>query len=539
MLTALEAKPQALYMLDDTTPLQDYSGYNRTATNVGTTITHPPLVKGAGYATGFSSVVIGSFASPVFTQGQESRPFTLEVWLFPSIVANDYQQVLGNLNQMDGLVIFGTTIHFVTKYSDATEARCSYDIGQPRRVHVVGTHTAEKNSLYVNGELVSEVEISATQQATTYVTTSASLSSGTSAQAAGAQRTALNGVTIYDYALDGATIERNYLSGIIDDEVVPQFNGDIIPVSMDNADIFLEQRWDTDEDWLQAELRNVVVVDNELVPQFNGDVSVAGVWKDNFPIDVAGTTSIYGLMISWEGTGAVVEASNNGTTWETVVSGRRSTTVSVGYNPTGKQIQLRVSFPGGITNDPAFIRNLHVVGLQTATTQPVGGRTVTYTNAMPQYERVPQEFMNDWGVWLNGATHTLNISADTVESTPLRTLELWVKRTGAIAPTISVSGTQYINGVASAGSLTIGQWTLLHIVLASDNTTGVTITGPGQVGQVGIYDTALSATDIANIYAAYFGSNVTRVSDTSVVGITEPATSATIYAHDWTIQGAG
>lgn len=536
LLTALADRPQALYMMDDTTPFQDYSGYNRNATASATPVRYLPLVRGTTFSQYFSSTVVGTFASPVFAQGQELNSFTLEAWLFPSIMAADYQQLLGNLNQMDGLVIFSTAVHFVTKYADGSEARVSYELGDQRRAYVVAVHTSEKNALYVDGELVDEIAITDAQRASQYSSAATDLTSGTTASA---QRTALGGIGIYDYALTGNTIAQHYEAGLMEDDAVTQFNGDIIPLSIETADVFLDQSWNDEDDWYEGRTINVKYANDRLTPQFSGNVSMPGQWLTVVPIYVANTTSAYGMMFTWEGTGVTVEASNNGVGWETVVNGRRSTQMAVGTDPTGKQTQLRVTFAGGITNDTSYIKNLRVVCFRTNTTQQVAGRTVTYTNALPQYPRYPTEYRSDWGAWLQTATHTLTLSDDVVDATPIRSLGIWIKKTTSTNPVISVSGTQYINGVQSAATLVNGHWTLMHIVLAADHTGPVTITGPAQVGQIGVYSTALSAQDIADIAAAYFGNNVTRVTDASVVGVAESTNAAQIYAHDWTIQASG
>lgn len=525
-----------LFQLDDTSPFQDYSGYNRVATISGTPATHASLVRGASYSQIFSSTTTAVFASPVFKQGYEDDAFALSAWVLPIGPVSE-QQILGNPGQMDGLLINGTVVSMVTKYTTAPEARCSFDIQQRRAVFAFGVHTETKNSLYINGELVAEVELTEQQQADTFASTSANLSCGSTV---GSQRIAVNAIAYYSSVPDGVDILRQYETGTElsdDEEVVSSFGGTHIPLSLNNADIFIDQWWETDEDWYAASMYNVIVQDESLMPQVEGNTSLPGYWLDSFILSAAEVTSIYGVSLNWDGEGATVEVSLDGTTWETAQRGVNVAMIPPGFDPTNKELQIRVSFPGGIVDDKSFLDGLNVVGLLSASNQPVGGRTVTYNNAFPERDYRPLAFHNNWGVEI-GSGGSVTISADAVEAIPARTIEMWIRRSGT-NPTVSISGTTYQNGVLSTATLDDGEWTLMHIVAAADVTGDIVISGPAQVGYVGIYESALSADEILDIYDAYVGRNNWRVNDNSVVAVSDNANNASIYAYDWSIQSAG
>lgn len=542
VLEALRNKPLALYLMDDTSPFQDYSGYNRTASAAGgTPPKHISLCKGAAFATVLGNSITATFASPVFNQGFEHQSFSLEAWvrvISPNATPVE-QQVLGNSGRMDGLTIKGTVVSFVTKYTTAPEARASYDLQQEQSVNLIGVHTKDKNSLFVNGELVSEVSLTEEQQADQFAPTSASLSSGS---ASSTQLIAVNGIGIYGSALDQVAAARHNLVGrnLPDgEEVVGSNEGDRIPLSLANANLFLDQWWSTEEDWKLADLSGVAVRDDRLVPQFDGDVSIHGEWLDTFALSTANTTSVYGVAFNWDGIGANIEVSLDGTTWEAVQRGVKVETIPAGFDPTNKVLLVRVTFPGGITNDESFLDNLNAVGLLTSTAPSVAGRVVSYVGATQEREYAPLTLHENWGVEID-AGGTVTISADTSdEASPARTLELWIKATGATNPTVSMTGTTYINGVAGSTTLPVDQWVLMHIVAAANVTGSITINGPAQVGQVGIYETALSASDVAGLYAQYVGTNTLRVGDNSLVQVAESANPVKIYAHDWSIQSSG
>ena len=537
VLNSLRDHPVAMFQMDDTTPLQDYSGYSRNATvSGGTPAQHIALVKGAAYSTVLNTTITASFDSVVFKKGFESQAFTLAAWVRANGTPSE-QQVLGNPGQMDGLVINGTTVSFVTKYVSAPEARASFDLQQPHSVAIWGVHTQNKNSLYVDGELVAEIAITEEQQADQYASTAGSLMSGTTS---GTQEIGVNCVAMYSYALDQDAIMRQYLEGIdLPDasEVLGTFAGDRIPVSVEVADVFLSQNWETKEHWESGQINNVALSESTLVPQFDGDTSVEGNWLDSFVLSSANSTSIYGVSLNWDGEGAIVEVSLDGTAWEAVSRGVNVSTIAPGFDPTDEVLQVRVNFPGGIVNDESYLDSLNVVGYLSPVSNVVAGRTITYSSATPENEYRPIKLHDNWGAEV-AASGSLVISSDSLESLPARTIEVWVKRTGA-NPTFSATGAYYQDGAVATSTLPLNRWTLFHIVAGADISGSITISGPAQVGVVGIYSTALTATDISNVYKAYTGTDSYKVGDNSVIGISEQPDSATIYAYDWTIQGAG
>lgn len=531
VLTALQDRPQGLFQMDDTSPLQDYSGYNRVATATGSPVEHAALVAGASYAPVLGTY-LPTYDVPVFKLPSES--FTLSAWVKQTSGTGE-QQILGHTGQYDGLTINGTIVSFVTKYTAATEARCSFDLQTSRAVFVVGVHTEEKNSLYVNGELVSEVLLNDTQKSASFVTGNV-----TSGETAGTSRMAVNNVAYYAYALSGDVVKRQYLAGMSvppPDEVVVNSGGDYMPVSVEAFDTFLNQTWDTEEEWEAGQLQNVVVVDEQLVPQFDGDTSMPGSWLTSFDIESSNVTSIYGVNLNWDGEGATVQTSLDGTTWATATRGANIAAIPAGFNPTGKVLQVKVSFPGGIVNDESYLDHLNVVGFTTGTTRESDGRTLAYTLSHPESEYPHLEYHDNWGVDIKSGGSVV-ISADALESLPARTLEVWIKRNGN-TPSISLTGDYYQNGILATSTLPDLSWVLLHVVAAADITGTITINGPAQIGHIGVYDTALTATQIANIYNAYVGRSVASVPDSSVLAITQVTNAAQIYAHDWSIQGAG
>jgi hypothetical protein len=526
--------------MDDTTPLQDFSGYNRVGSIVGGTPTHmPALVKGAQWSPVLTSAITAEYTTSVFTQGREKQPFSLMATVYPiKLTTDSVQQILSNSGQYDGLSINGTVVSFTTQYVTTGEARCSYDIQFPRAVNIVGIHTESKNSLFVDGELVDEIDITPAQQADIFASTNGKLYSGLTTSTS---KLAINAVGVYSYSLTQSAIRslhrtaRDMPNGR---DMTAMFNGEMVPVSKTLADIFLDQWWQTEEDWKTGTFQGATTTNDQLTPQFDGATSITGKWFGNVILTTVDSATIFGVNLDWEGGGATVEVSLDGAAWSAVTRGVNVSIIPPGFNPTNQQLIVRVTFAGGIVDDPSYLDNLNVVVLRTATS-PLAFRTITNSLAYQQRDYSPPQMHEQWGTQIQ-ASGSITIGPDASDAAMHpRTIELWIKKLNTTNPTINVTGTTYQNGVAASTTLPVGEWTLFHVVASADFTSNVVITGPAQVGQIIYYETQLTAGQVAEIAAAYSNAVSLRATDTSVIGVTQSTDAANIYAHDWAITGAG
>jgi len=489
---------------------------------IGDSATYPTVFTGDSPGAEWSGIAGGSFARMLASEGP--------------------QQILSNSGQYDGLTMNGTKIAFGTKYLTSGEAKIEYDLQVPRAVHVFGIHSPDKNSLYVDGKLVGEVAISEDQKKDKFIATDGKLYSGTTLSSKGLM---LNGVAAYSYPVPAESVARHYSAGRrnVGPAGMHTFGGIVIPVSKNMADVLVERKWNSGADWKNATLNGTVVDSDRLVPQFSNGVSVKGMWIDNCDLYDAGTANtINSVNLMWDGEGAVVEASLDNVTWETAERGKNLAIIPAGFNPTNKELLVRVSFPGGIAGDTSYVDNLTVTVFKTGVSQAPGGRTVTYTQpAYVQDNYTPIELRDDWGVKLPLSTGNVTISADTTEDARvMRTAEIWIKPLADLNTTFNVNAAQiYQNGVAASPALKTGQWVLLHLVLATDSTGILLINGPAQIGQVTIYDTALTAAQVSDIYTSYVGVPAWRVGDNSVFAVAQSPEAANIYAHNWAIESSG
>lgn len=532
--------PLAFWLCDDTVPFQEHSGTGASGgkkTGTSDPTTSIPLVAGAAFSSVFKTASIGQFTCNVFKQGLESRPFALEAWILPiPKTTTGPQQILSHDGQFDGLSIEGKVVRFATEYLVEAPAEVDFDLQEYQLAHVVGIHNNDKNELWVNDVLVASVDITDAQKADSYVATDGFLYCGNTTST---QELAINGVAFYT-SISGDQIHQNYLAGIDfigQYRVVPQYDG--LPFSLDAATgaVFLRNSWVDSSDFSLGIKNNVEYSPDQINPSYSSGLSVAGTWTVGTPLDAQADTSIYGVMVAWSGKDITVDVSLDGTTWTPAISGELVSIISNGYNPTGKDLQIRVSFAGGLAVDPAYLESLTVIGFRNNSVNSLANRTVTVSHpAVMREDYEPNLYRDDNGVNLHNGT--LTIGTDTgPDADVARTLELWIKPISG-APTISVGGTKYRNGVADA-TLPIGEWSLIHYVAGVDITSDITVTGNCIVGQAALYPTPLSSTDVSNIYKSYTGAQTIRFTETVDVEITEGATPAAIYTHDWAIDGAG
>lgn len=452
------------------------------------------------------------------------------------VASNNPQQILSSLDRYDGLTIDGTEISFSTKYVKTGEAKCTYDMQVLQKAEIVGVHTSAKNSLYVNGVAVAEVDITPEQQLDAYDSPNSNLYTGKSASSQGVL---VNNLITYPRALHTEEITAIYNANNrrATGNVPKMFDGEDILIGSTVRPAFLSTGWSSDEDWNNASKDLVAVEGGQLVPQMQNGVSLAGTWTDSIDLYTGDTpVNIDSMNLFWYGSGETVEASIDGENWVVVNKGENLSIIPQGFDPTNKALYIKVSFAAGLTD--SYVDSMRVRGY-TSSTALSNGRVVSYSNpAVVMDEYAPAILRDDWGVTL-GPGGTVVIGADTSEnpSNPL-TVEVWFKtNSGSIAVSPAGTGTTYINGGAY-DTPRVGEWTVMHSVHTTPLTGTLSIAGDVVVGKVVYYSAALTATQVAAIVANYTGVNTVTYDGTGSLTITEPASSATVYAHDWAISAA-
>lgn len=518
----------------------DYSGYGYDATSTGAPTAHLPLVTSLDSAVVFSNSAVGQFDAGIFAAGQEDYTFALAV-SFRTIKkttglsdSDGPQQVLGHSGQMDGIVVNGSVVSFSTKYVGGKEVVVSYDTKTEMSVHAVAVHTNEKNSLYVNGVLVAEKDIPEDVRGLAYVANDGKLYSGTSTST---RALAVNMIVVYNFAPSQETISNNFsLMGTSASlsSLSSVLRGHDISLSREGWDKFIEREWNSQDSWSAGSyLLNAAVVSGNVYPQVANGVTLAGIWKNSIELDSTDATNIYGVNFDWDGMGVAIEVSLDGSTWTEVQRLRNVSVIPNGFLPTETILHVRAKFTAGLDPALAELRSLRVWGF-TDGDFSVDKVSLLFNAASPMSPADYLSLSNDWGVYLSNGSVTL--STATGSSEVIRTVEVWSRSTTAL--TFSKATTNiYVNG--AAGSHIPGEWIVRHYVLSENLTSPLVISGTGQIGKVVVYDTALSAADISSVVESYFSIPTTTVASETTINVTEMPEGTEIYAHDWTITGAG
>ena len=453
------------------------------------------------------------------------------------LVSSSPQQILSHQGRYDGLTINGKNITFRMEFDGQPSAEISYDLGENRLAHVVGLFNGNDLELWVNGSAVGSVTLTDEQKAAPYLASDGKLYGGTTTSS---QRIAVNAVAVYNL-ISGDNIVRNYQAGIetIGQARIPvQKSGVPVGIEPDIDTIIYEKTWSEYDDFTLGRREEVEFTPQSVVPAYDeSGLSKAGYWSVGIPLDATGDTSIYGVALSWSGSGISVQASTDGVEFTDVKNGELVSIIPNGFNPTGKDLEVRVNFAGGKVDDPSFLESLSTVVFKNNKTNNITAFPITIGHpAVIRKDYEVNLFRDDNGVTLNGGSITIGPDTNPVPE-PIRTIELWVKPTGTFSIS-GITGTRYRNGVVDS-VLPLGQWSVIHIVSAGDVTSNIVISGNAIVGQLSVYDTSLTAADITHIYRSYNGTTAVRIEESNGITVTEPVGPVIIYNHDWSITGAG
>lgn len=528
--------PRAHWMLDDASPHADYSGYEANATNPDSTaaVYGPALVKGAERSLIISSTNKLTVDSPVLIQGKEYLPFAIETYVRP-VLQNGEQQIVGNDGVMDGITINGTVVSFVTKYTNTGEARASFDTVDPMNYGIVGVHSKMKNQLYINGEMVAEVDITDAQQADTYVSPGGTLTCGS-----GNGSFMMNSLTLYDLELDDDAIATHYAHSqdtLGAEDVSISYKGALLEFSTGGAiSPFYTTEFSSTDEWNLGYKVDVTIHDGTLYPVSSQGVSIPGYWEVVLPLGTM-ENSIYAANLMWEGTGATVSTSLDGATYATAQKGKALSTLTKGMSPENQFLFVRVSFPGGLVADESYFDNMVFSVYGTGALPDFAGREITIDNATPEGDYDVIDMHGNWGIELENGTVTIKAPvADTAAYS--KTIEVWVNPKTTVTDNLSGADVIYSNG-GSVKALSPGEWQLRHYVFNNGFTGNITFSGTGQIGHIMIYPDAWSASVIKEIYDAYTGKPRVLVDVDEVFDIHEFDGLVDIYEYDWSIESAG
>lgn len=256
-----------------------------------------------------------------------------------------------------------------------------------------------------------------------------------------------------------------------------------------------------------------VVAEETVHPAFDDDgFSIAGTWVSS--ISLGHLTTKSSAHVFWEGSGITVAYTlNGGGSWTTI---SQPTAIAL----TGSSdLDIRITFAGGIEDDTATLESLTVYILATDTLRSPA-RTLTFS----------ADLIDDDGIHLDAPA--------TISAGMVGTVEVWVK-TGVGITTVFDSppaGANYRNG-AALGPIAN---TLFHFVrvLTTPASTPLTLSAGNTITHVALYDYAMSVGEVATLYAAQNASPI-LFNDSGSVTVAEDSPPAEIYAYSWSIVSGG
>jgi hypothetical protein len=535
-MEALRYRPSAFLRLDDTAPFQDYSGYGNSGSATGSVTTKAnALVADAAYAMYFS---VGGYVTTtvpsIYQRGKESQPFSLSAVIYmPTFGQN---RVISKAGQFDGLWVDNGTIKFTTSYLTTGSATASYTPLQNQKFNIVGVHSQTKNSLFVNGELVAEVDITPEQQADQYLTSD---TDKTFISGLGSVVIIGNNLGWFPKALLPQEIEAMYEADRRRPEgaAAKGLGGEVFEFGPEVRSPYLNVSFDSDEEWLEGQLHQVEPEDGVLYGSLIDELTLGGTWQGSISVFEGETAvPINSINFWWTGRNVTVETSLDSTTWTAVTKGVRITNYSTNQTPTSDSLFIRVNFTAGVSE--AWIQDLRIQGYTGNTVAYSTDRTITYPDASVPYPEPedPMSLKDDWGVNLAGGTLTIG---NTVSADYPQTVEVWYKRSGTLTVSSNLSGapTKYIGG-GLLGSDRTNEWMVQHYVNSAGISGNITLGGSAIIGHVALFPTALTAAQALQVYENYTGQTkiVATSGSSDITSLAESPTAWQLYSHDWEIQ---
>jgi hypothetical protein len=569
--------PFSFWKLDGSGPTYDDSaGSLRQADLVGTAVLSSALVAGSGNSLVLSNTNRIEMDDPVFNKGYEQRSFTLEAWVKPIDVTGPVA-VMSHNNTYDGIVITEDEIIFTTKYLSEGECKTSYRYTVNKAFHVVGVHNSGRNSLYIDGVLVQETDLTEAQREDVYDFLTSDLIAG---QSGTASSISFDAPAIYVGSLSSETVLDHYKKGVAvpTSETIASYNQGIFWNFSDEArSIAITKTWDLDADWQEGLITDTVVANNSIVPSYSQsestvvvdglptieftNTSIAGTWQSSLELSGIPEASIAEGRLIWAGEGDfTIEYSLDGTTWKNPDLMAAESFVNT------DSIAVRVSFTGGVVDDPSYVDYINLVtyidkSFKGSLVSRDASFTGTAVSSQNYYEPIEYADFNGLAIDTGNISITIDDSFGGEEENPediyLTGFDMWIKTavgdiytdgTNSISRsgnTIVFSGFDavVVNGeIVTSGSTVFGNDDWMHIgaVYTTSLNPAITLADDGtSIAQFSALYGEVDGAGMQQIYSAYLGLPGAVINDTSTVNITQPANPANLYSHVWGITPAG
>lgn len=574
-LQVLADNPFSYWKLDETGPaFPDSAGSLRTADLVGSIVRHPALVTGSGSSLLLSNTNHLDMDDPVFNKGYEQRQFSLEAWVKPVNVTGEVA-VMSHSSIYDGLTITPTHIIFRTIYQTAGTSEVSYEYETGKSFHVIGVHTNAKNSLYVDGALVAETDLTEEQQTDAYSFITTDLIAG---QSATSSTIAVDAPAIYTFAITAEVASKHYAFGIASDtsEAIAGFNDATLWNFSDEARTIASfNLWTTEAHWKSGLMTDIAVSNDSIVPSYTQtetevvedglivpvyeNTSLPGVWQTSVGLDDSEAV-LADMKVTWTGEGDfTVEYSLDGTTWKNPSLAATESLENTDI------VEIRITFDGGIVDDPSYVSSVKLIvytdkKFKGTRSDRIASMSGNGLSSGQYYE--PIEYADFNGIKLLSGAISTTVDAsyegeEEVGDLDLNGFDMWVKPVAGniisgsgfsvsrSGNTITYTGLSslVINGVSVTSGATVftsDSWYHIAGIFTTPGNYALSVGVTNMlISQLSAINGVVDTVGLQQIYASYLGLPGLVVDDSSAVTIGEGTPAANLYAHVWGITAAG
>jgi hypothetical protein len=287
-------------------------------------------------------------------------------------------------------------------------------------------------------------------------------------------------------------------------------------------------------DWLPSFASANVSVTDAVRPGLDPDsgLSLAGEWMCS--VNLSHLIAFTSAHVDYDGTSITMQYTLDGSAWVNLPD---NGAINLAGDP---DFDLRVQFAGGVSNDPAELRQVVVYVFKDEVLDSLSRLRTMTVSSDPMVEGV---LKIDAPITVNAAVvpdNTFVPEDGTVigsANLSVGTIEMFVKTTSGLPLVSPQAGTYYTNG--AAGNPTAGGINHVVYVRTSPANGAFTLAGNQEIAHLAVYPQAMNAAQVQALYNAQVGSVVVRVDDASEIGVTEGDPAADLYAYTWAIVSGG
>ena len=499
--------------------------------------TRPPLVVGSSG----SELLTSSTTLPwkAFVQSRENQPFSMECWFLP---------VEGNVVVMghatDGVIFDGSKFTLAIDYAGETIS-ADWTPQELKSFHLVLTYDTTEFILYADNVAVVTLSVLDDLFVSTHEAVTFNGSTGSGIYDAAA---------IYYRALPAQEVKLHYEWGLsIRDakDIASSAGGSTWALSYDHVDIYQSTTFNS-SNWSEGFSQGVSSSDLLIADDISG-----GSWQVALPLEGIISGTVAGVQLTHSSYNVNMSYSTDATTWIPI---ENKTTVLEDTGSTDLTLYIKLD----LVDDSSWVESLKIDIINDRILSPYSGtRELTFKGAsLDQTPAKHIEYQADHGADIeSGYLQIEPDPSDTPEN--IKSLEVWARIDSTSGRLVRFSATEYadvssgnisLNGgvtayrngssLANGAAVNIGLWDHYVFIAATAINTAIRVANSTDasplpadcsIGHLAAYPDIVDASEL---YSSNINSPTLRVSDASVIRVSEVVDTPTIYAAAWT-NGTG